>query len=363
MLKTTVVLFVLCAAAQAQTVKVTPLGSRTGEFCSGDRALLFQDPTGIRILYDPGNTVAGGTDPRLGDVHAVLLSHAHGDHFGTSKLSSDPDVGAAGCAGSTTATAANSNLAEIAAAKNSAVLASGNLATFVGTKVAAVLQIANVGGCPAAGLTNEMTFPRTSPCTGGIGIGAKRTLRMASATQGVQIAAVPAEHPNEPPAALIADPERTNLTSNSINAYLGVATGFVVTFTNGLKVYLSGDTGFFTDMSTLIRGFYGVNLAVLNIGDIFTIGPEEGAFAITELIKPFAVIPSHVNESATVGGVLQAGTRTARFVELVARGASPYDDGRSLFFPRRRIPVFLPLSGATIEFDGNARCVLGCQGQ
>jgi glyoxylase-like metal-dependent hydrolase (beta-lactamase superfamily II) len=68
-----------------------------------------------------------------------------------------------------------------------------------------------------------------------------------------------------------------------------------------------------------------------------------------------------MNESATVGGVLQAGTRTARFVELVARGASPYDDGRSLFAPRRKIPVFLPLSGATIEFDGNARCVLGCQ--
>ena len=165
------------------------------------------------------------------------------------------------------------------------------------------------------------------------------------------------------PAALIADPERTNLTSNSINAYLGLANGFVVTFTNGLKVYLSGDTGLINDMSTLIRGFYGANLAVLNVGDIFTIGPEEGAFAVTELIKPNAVIPSHINESATVGGVVQAGTRTARFMELVARGASPFDDARSLFAPRRRIPVFLPLSGATIEFDGNARCLLGCQGR
>src|SRR5438876_7813635 len=98
-------------------------------------------------------------------------------------------------------------------------IAGGNLATFVGTKVAAVLQ-ANVSGCPTAGLTNETTFPRTSPCTGGLGIGAKRTLRMSSASQGVQIAAVPADHPNDVPAALIADPERTNLTSNSINAYL-----------------------------------------------------------------------------------------------------------------------------------------------
>ena len=152
-------------------------------------------------------------------------------------------------------------------------------------------------------------------------------------------------------------------TSNSINAYLGLANGFVVTFTNGLKVYLSGDSGLTTEMSTLIRGFYGVNLAVLNVGDIFTIGPEEGAFAVTELIKPNAVIPSHVNESATVGGVVQAGTRTGRFIDLVARGAAPFDDARSFYVPRRKIPVFVPLSGGTIEFDGNARCLLGCQGQ
>jgi len=40
--KTVVVLIVVAGAAQAQTVRVTPLGSRTGEFCSGDRALLFE---------------------------------------------------------------------------------------------------------------------------------------------------------------------------------------------------------------------------------------------------------------------------------------------------------------------------------
>ena len=153
------------AIAEAQTVKITPLGSRTGEFCAGDRALLFEDPTGVRILYDPGNTVAGGTDSRLGDVHAILLSHAHGDHLGTAKLSSDPGAGTAGCAGSTTTACANSNLAEIAAAKNSAVIAGGSLASFVGTRVAATLQANTTAGCPAAGLSNELTVPRTAPCT------------------------------------------------------------------------------------------------------------------------------------------------------------------------------------------------------
>jgi hypothetical protein len=38
--------------AWAATVNVTPLGSHDGEFCSRDRALIFEDPNGTRILYD-----------------------------------------------------------------------------------------------------------------------------------------------------------------------------------------------------------------------------------------------------------------------------------------------------------------------
>jgi len=70
------------SSAFAQSVKITPLGSHAGELCFNDRALLFEDPTGVRILYDAGRTVAGGIDPRLGEVHVVLLTHAHGDHIG-----------------------------------------------------------------------------------------------------------------------------------------------------------------------------------------------------------------------------------------------------------------------------------------
>ena len=44
--------------ALAQNVKVTPLGSIDGEFCPQDRALVFEDPNGTRVLYDPGRTVA-----------------------------------------------------------------------------------------------------------------------------------------------------------------------------------------------------------------------------------------------------------------------------------------------------------------
>src|SRR6516162_7807382 len=83
--------------AYGKNVKITPLGQRTGEFCFLDRALLFEDPTGVRILYDPGNTIAGGSDPRLGDVHVILITHAHTDHLGNAKLNQDPDAESATC--------------------------------------------------------------------------------------------------------------------------------------------------------------------------------------------------------------------------------------------------------------------------
>ena len=66
----------------AQNVKITSLGSHDGEFCPLDRAFVFEDPDGTRILYDAGRTVRGAGDPRLGRIDAVLLSHVHGDHLG-----------------------------------------------------------------------------------------------------------------------------------------------------------------------------------------------------------------------------------------------------------------------------------------
>ena len=81
-----VVLGLGCSAGWAQNVKITPLGSHAGELCDRDRATIFEDPTGVRILYDAGHSVTGGDDPRLGDVHVVLLDHAHGDHMGERKM-------------------------------------------------------------------------------------------------------------------------------------------------------------------------------------------------------------------------------------------------------------------------------------
>jgi L-ascorbate metabolism protein UlaG (beta-lactamase superfamily) len=333
-------------ASNAQNVTVTALGAHTGEFCSPDRALLFEDPTGVRILFDPATTIAGGTDSRLGAVHAVLVSHAHGDHIGNAKLNQDPDSPDALCASGVPVTAtSNSNAAEIAVAANAAVIAAPELAAFLSRKLQNVTG-SPVPGCPAAGANNEMTVPRTQPCVGNLGYGAKRTLRVGSAESGVQIAVVPATHGNGAQADELSESLRTQLAADNLSFPPGQASSYVVRFTNGMTAFLSGDTGLTSEMRTVVRRYYGANFAVFNIGDIFTTGPEEAAFAINNLIRPASVIPSHANEQATVNGNVVAGTKTARFIDLVKEAG-----------------VYPPLSGVAMEFDGRGRCVAGCRGK
>src|SRR5262249_26483408 len=152
------------------------------------------------------------------------------------------------CGNAQTVGAPSSNTAEIAVAKNSVIIAGGPLATVIGRLIAA-LTGSNTAVCPTGGLTNETMVPRSTPCTGGLLFGAKRTIRLASASRGVEIAMVTAVHPNDLTSTFMADPAK-NTVSAGVN--IGLSNGFVITFTNGLKVYLSGDTGLTSDMSTIV---------------------------------------------------------------------------------------------------------------
>jgi L-ascorbate metabolism protein UlaG (beta-lactamase superfamily) len=74
-------------------------------------------------------------------------------------------------------------------------------------------------------------------------------------------------------------------------SYAGEPSGLVITTEDGKKVYFAGDTCVFGDMQ-LIGRIYDPDLAVLPIGDHFTMGPKEAAVAI-ELLGTKRVVPCH----------------------------------------------------------------------
>jgi L-ascorbate metabolism protein UlaG (beta-lactamase superfamily) len=329
----------MSAAAQAQNVKVTPLGSHAGEFCRADRAILFEDPTGVRLLYDASTTVAGPKDPRLGDVHAVLVSHGHNDHIGDRAITAE---NAGSCNAPQTVPSPNTNVAEIAAAKNSALIMEGYLAAFLATRVQKI-RGTPTPNCEESGNERETVVPVAAACLATAQVGGARTIKLKGQSKGVVITVVLAQHSSNIPSTMLSDPLGKELSADGLNGFHGLSTGYIINFTNGLTVYLTGDTAIYGDMKTIIHDFYHPQLVVFNLGS--NIPPtREAGFAINELIKPDAVIVSHVNEAATEnGGKLKAGTRSKEFMDVV-KGSKFY----------------LPLSDKTMEFDGKASCVRGC---
>jgi L-ascorbate metabolism protein UlaG (beta-lactamase superfamily) len=331
-----------CSAAWAQDVTITPLGSQQGEFCVGDRALLFVDPTGVRILTAPGRTVNGSFDPRLpkpsdpsGGVHVLLIDHPHVDHIG--------DVFFANCAGTSTTAfkfPASGNAPEIASVQNSAVLVGGEQGSFFTQKIKDVSGTAP-GSCPtvATGADNVLTVPRTSPCVGTIR-GGTITVALQGQTQGVKITTIPAYH-----SAGAAPAEVDSLdgipgpgVAPGLTGYAGSESGYIIRFTNGLTVLWTGDSGLISDWATDSE-FYKPNLAVVHMDGLFTMGPDEAAFAVERLIHPTTVIPEHINQVSTSGGVVVPGLRLDAFIDRLHEGR-----------------IVVPLSGLPITCDGKGNC-------
>jgi L-ascorbate metabolism protein UlaG (beta-lactamase superfamily) len=95
---------------------------------------------------------------------------------------------------------------------------------------------------------------------------------------GLQVTMVPAMH-------------SSSVEEEGRIIYLGVATGYVITFEDGLTIYYSGDTSIFGDMR-LIGEMYRPSIAFLPIGDLYTMGPEQASKAC-ELLGVKQVVPMH----------------------------------------------------------------------
>jgi L-ascorbate metabolism protein UlaG (beta-lactamase superfamily) len=334
---TALALALAASMAQAQNVKVTPLGSHAGELCDRDRATIFEDPTGVRILYDVGHTLTGADDARLGDIHLVLLSHAHGDHLGDRKLKA---LEAGTCAAPDTVPAVpHSMTAEVAAAKKAAIVMTTDMAAFVGNKVAGLRGGKAVTPCPQK--DNATEVPVAEACRSNTNLGGMFAARAAGATQAVEVTIVYASHANNVPLALLSESHRTMHAADGTGLALGPPTGYVIRFTNGLVAYLSGDTGIHTEMKTVVNEYHKANLAVFNGG--LSAGTNASmAQALNELLRPASVLLTHPNEAVTEGGKLRPASRAAGLSKLL------------------KAPLHLALSGRTLEFDGKGKCVAGC---
>jgi L-ascorbate metabolism protein UlaG (beta-lactamase superfamily) len=86
--------------------------------------------------------------------------------------------------------------------------------------------------------------------------------------------------------------------------YLGESCGLVLRASGMPTLYVAGDTNVFGDM-TLIRRLYAPAVAVLPIGDHFTMGPHEAALA-AELVGATRVVPSHWGTFGLLSGTPEA---------------------------------------------------------
>ncbi len=306
---------VIAQPALADNVKVTPLGGQEGEFCPQDRAMIFEDPNGTRILYDAGRTVAGANDPRLGKIDIILVSHMHGDHLGNAHNKA-PNSGSCDKPDVSVSAVPNSNTVNIALAKKAKIVTGSEMPPFFANKLKAN------GGNPSDAILARFG--------GSVTVG------------GVKIATVPAFHSNGLDPDYIDGELGKSMAAAGIAGYVGDATGYVLQFSNGLVLYLSGDTGITAEQDKVVRGYYKAQLAVMNMGDGFSTGPKEAAYVINDLVKPSAVIASHANEVGTVGGKVRPGSKTETFIKAV------------------KVPVHIPLSGKTMEFNSGGKCVAGC---
>lgn len=236
------VLLVAGPAAAADSIEVQWLGHATIRIASATGKVIVIDPF---LTTNPKAASQYRDLKALGKVDLILVTHGHSDHTG--------------------------DLLELQKLSNAKVIAPfelGRNLTTLGFLDENVVIAMNKGGS------------------------------VEPLGRGVKISMVPADHSNS------LDANTFGLRASGTNSarYLGGAgdpVGYVIQLETGFTIYAAGDTNVFGDMA-LIREFFKPDLALVPIGGFYTMGPEQAAYAMKELVKPKMVIPVHWGTYAVI---------------------------------------------------------------
>ena len=278
------------ADAQSDEIKLTWYGQATTKIEAEGKTLY------IDAFFGQHEAGAPTQAPNL-----LLLTHGHADHFGsTLKLLADfPDL----------KLAAHSELVR----------------NMVAYKLAAPGQVIdwNTGGKLFQGRVVSHGAGATPPASQFPDLGVQ------------EIIMVPADHSS----ALFLPPDRVPPERGGgtfVNG--GPAVGYVIRFKNGFTLYHTGDTNVFEGMR-LIGERFKPDVALVPIGGNFTMDPADGAYAVTNLIKPRFVIPIHHMEGALPGRINPA---------IYGKP----DEMIKALGPRKNLDVIVPQRGQIVRLSG-----------
>ncbi|WP_354673360.1 metal-dependent hydrolase [Cupriavidus alkaliphilus] len=229
-----------------------PTAGKTEVLWLGQAATRITTPGGKVIVIDPWLTSNPKTPPgfrqlpALGKVDLILVTHAHNDHLGDTPA--------------------------LARLTNAPVYNGGGLGrALVSLDLVPEAQVQRFG---------------------------KSGTVMPFGPAGPKITAVHAEHSSE--LAL-----KNPATGKDETHYGGEPVGYIIEMENGFRIWHMGDTGLFGDMR-LIGEIYKPDLVLIPIGGYSTMGPQDAAIAVRDLIRPRFAIPIHYQTSPQASGTPEA---------------------------------------------------------
>lgn len=236
------------ADAPRPVAPAQPTAGKAEVLWLGQAATRITTPGGKVIVIDPWLTSNPKTPPAfkqlpaLGKVDLILVTHAHNDHLGDTPA--------------------------LARLTNAPVYNGGGLGRAL----------------VSLGLVPEAQVQR---------FGKSGTV-MPFGPTGAKITAVHAEHSSE--LAL-----KNPATGKDETHYGGEPVGYIIELENGFRIWHMGDTGLFGDMR-LIAEIYKPDLVLIPIGGHSTMGPQDAAIAVRDLIRPRFAIPIHYQTSPQASG-------------------------------------------------------------